>query len=92
VFTAATASFLVSPYAFHYDMPVASLGFGLLVFGHWREMPIGHRIPVALGFLSPVIAMIGAWWMPPLLLWSLWTQIKYCAASPIPTPAAPETD
>lgn len=77
VFTAATASFLVSPYAFHYDMPVASLGFGLLVFTHWREMPVGHRIPIALGFLSPAIAISGAWWVPPLLLWSLWTQIKY---------------
>lgn len=88
VFTAATASLLVSPYAFHYDMPVASLGFGLLVFNHWREMPIGHRIPVALGFLSPVIAMAGAWWLPPLLLWSLWTQIKYDAGSSF-APLAP---
>ena len=77
VFTAATASFLVSPYAFHYDMPVASLGFGLLIFNHWSEMPVSHRISAALGFLSPAIANTGAWWVPPLLLWSLWTQIKY---------------
>jgi len=77
VFTASTASFLISPYAFHYDMPVASLGFGLLIFGHWHSMPIRHRIPVALGFLSPAIAIVGAWWVPPLLLWSLWTQVQY---------------
>lgn len=83
VFTAATVSFLVSPYAFHYDMPVASLGFGLLIFTHWRDMPISHRIPVALGFLSPAIAIAGAWWVPPLLLWALWTQVKY---------PVPETD
>jgi hypothetical protein len=77
VFTASTASFLISPYGFHYDMPVACLGFGLLIFAHWHAMPIRHRIPVAIGFLSPVIALFGAWWVPPLLLWSLWTQIKY---------------
>lgn len=77
VFTAATASFLISPYAFHYDMPVASLGFGLLIFWRWDVMPVRHRIPVALGFLSPAIAITGAWWVPPVLLWSLWTQIKY---------------
>lgn len=92
VFTAATASFLVSPYAFHYDMPVASLGFGLLVFNHWREMPVSHRIPVALGFLSPAIAITGAWWIPPLLLWSLWIQVKYDAGSTGPRSTARQAD
>lgn len=77
VFTAATASFLISPYAFHYDMPVASLGFGLLIFCHWDSMAVRHRIPIVFGFLSPAIAITGAWWVPPLLLWSLWTQIQY---------------
>ena len=76
-FTAATASFLISPYGFHYDMPVACLGFGLLIFSHWRDMPIRHRIPIAIGFLSPVIAHAGAWWMPPLIGWALWAQTKY---------------
>lgn len=76
-FTAATASFLISPYGFHYDMPVACLGFGLIIFNNWHDMPIPHRIPIALGFLSPVISIIGAWWVPPILIWSLWTQSKY---------------
>lgn len=76
-FTAATASFLISPYGFHYDMPVVCLGFGLLVFRHWSDMPIRHRIPVAVGFLSPVIAISGNWWMPPLIGWALWAQTKY---------------
>lgn len=82
VFTASTASFLISPYAFHYDMPVASLGFGLLIYCHWHSMPIRHRISAALGFLSPAIAIVGAWWVPPLLLWSLWTQIQYDGGLP----------
>jgi hypothetical protein len=77
VFTAATASFLVSPYGFHYDMTVACLGFGLMICSRWQEMPIGHRIPITLGFLAPVICLIGAWWIPPILVWALWIQTKY---------------
>lgn len=76
-FTAATASFLISPYGFNYDMPVVCLGFGLIVAQHWRDMPIRHRIPVAIGFLSPAIAITGNWWVPPLLCWALWAQTKY---------------
>ncbi|HEY0630342.1 MAG TPA: glycosyltransferase family 87 protein [Sphingomicrobium sp.] len=82
LFTVSTASFLISPYGFHYDMTVASMGFGLLIASHWQEMPIRHRIPVALGFLSPAIAITGAWWIPPLLLWALWTQVQYPEPSP----------
>lgn len=81
-FTASTASFLISPFGFHYDMTAASLGFGLLIASRWQEMPAGHRIPIALGFLSPAIAIIGAWWIPPLLLWALWIQVKYEVGSP----------
>jgi alpha-1,2-mannosyltransferase len=76
-FTAATATFLISPYGFHYDMTVACLGFGLLAARHWDEMPVKHRIPIALGFLSPAIAISGTWWMPPLIGWALWAQTKY---------------
>ena len=77
VFTAATAALLISPYGFHYDMPVACLGFGLVIFQHWHAMPIRHRMPVTLGFLAPVIALVGAWWVPPILAWALWVQVKY---------------
>lgn len=82
VFTASTASFLISPFGFHYDMTVASLGFGLLAASRWHELPIRHRIPVALGFLSPVIAIAGSWPVPPLLLWALWTQTQYDISLP----------
>ena len=82
-FTAATATFLISPYGFHYDMPVACLGFGLLIFLHWRDMPIVHRIPIALGFLAPVIAIGGTWWMPPILGCALWAQTKYELSWPL---------
>jgi hypothetical protein len=77
VFTTSTASFLISPYGFNYDMTVASLGFGLAIALHWHAMPIRDRVAMALGFLSPVIAVFGAWWVPPVLIWALWAQTRY---------------
>lgn len=91
VFTAATAAFLVSPYGFHYDMPVVSLGFGLSIFANWHGMPIKHRIGMALGFLSPAIAYAGVWWVPPALLWALWAQTKYPAGPLAQEPLSPWT-
>jgi hypothetical protein len=76
-FTAATASFLISPYGFHYDMPVACLGFGLLLYANWTTMPLWHRLPIGLGFISPVIALAGVWWVCPILFWALWAQVQY---------------
>ena len=76
-FTAATASLLISPYGFHYDMPVACLGFGILLYANWMTMPLKHRLPIALGFMSPVIALTGVWWVCPILFWALWAQIQY---------------
>lgn len=81
-FTAATASLLISPYGFHYDMSVACLGLGLLVFAHWSRMPVHYRIATMLGFLVPILVKSGTWWMPPILLWALWVQVKYPAFGP----------
>jgi hypothetical protein len=75
-FTAATAALIISPYGFSYDMPVACLGIYLAAERHWAEMKPLDRIPLALGFLSPSIASLGVWWIPPILLWCLWVQIK----------------
>ena len=76
-FTAATAALLISPYGFHYDMPVACLGFGLMLYANWANMPFVHRLPLALAFIAPVIAVGGVWFVPPILLWALWVQVKY---------------
>jgi alpha-1,2-mannosyltransferase len=76
VFTAATASFLISPYGFHYDLTVVSLGFGLLAYERWHELTATNRTAVALGFLSPGLALAGVWWIPPILLWGLWVQVN----------------
>ena len=74
VFTAATATFLIAPYGFHYDMPATCLGFGLLLFRSWREMPSWQTLVCALAFLSPLLVALGPLWVPPLLLAGLYVQ------------------
>jgi hypothetical protein len=74
-FTAATAALLVAPYGFSYDMPTASLGIGLAIYAHWRELGTVRRLGLALGFFVPTLAGLGVWWMPPILLWTLWVQV-----------------
>lgn len=76
-FTVSTASFLISPFGFHYDMTVACLGLGIVLYVNWAQMPFRHRLPIALAFIAPVIAVAGAWWVPPILLWALWAQVQY---------------
>jgi hypothetical protein len=74
VFTAATATFLISPYGFHYDMTVVCLGFGVLLFERWRSMPPWQAFVCALAFLSPVLVRAGTWLVPPILLLGLYVQ------------------
>jgi hypothetical protein len=74
-FTAATAALLVSPYGFTYDMPTASLGIGLAIWGHWQALGWSKRLALMLGFLAPTLASLGVWWIPPILLWTLWAQV-----------------
>jgi len=74
VFTAATATFLIAPYGFHYDMTVVCLGFGILLFDQWVAMPVWQRLACVLAFLSPGLVAVGAWLVPPLLLAGLFVQ------------------
>ena len=88
VFTAATASFLIAPYGFHYDMTVVCLGFGLLLFQSWRAMPPWQTFVAASVFLLPLIVLIGTWLAPPLLLAGLYVQTRTPVASDAkPAPA-----
>jgi len=77
VFTAATASFLISPYGFHYDMAVVCLGFGLLLFQHWREMQPWQTVVAAFAFQSPLLVGLGTWVVPPILLLGLFVQTQW---------------
>lgn len=76
VFTAATATFLISPYGFSYDMPVVCLGFALMLRVHWRDMDWGERFFATLAFLAPVLGRFGTWSIPFVLLMGLWVQVR----------------
>jgi hypothetical protein len=77
IFTAATATFLISPYGFHYDMSAACLGFVVLIYSHWGDMPHWHKLVASLAFLSPVIVGFGTWWVPPILLLGLFVEAQW---------------
>ena len=77
LFTAATATFLISPYGLHYDMAAACLGFGILLFTKWEVMPIWHKVVASLAYLSPVIVGYGTWLVPPILLVGLLVQTEW---------------
>ena len=75
-FTAATAALLISPYAFLYDMPVASLGFALALHDRWSELGWGERLTFVAAFLAPVYAFAASWLIPFSLLAALWVQVQ----------------
>jgi len=62
---------LISPYGFHYDMPVVCLGLIVLLLREWRTMAPWQTLVCALAFLSPIIVAVGTWFVPPLLLAAL---------------------
>ncbi len=74
VFTAATATFLISPYGFHYDLTVVCLGFGLLLAQ--RQLRWFEQLICLLAFFSPLIVGYGTWLVPPILLLGLWVQCR----------------
>jgi hypothetical protein len=57
-------------------MPAASLGIGLAIYRYWSELGWTSRLALMLGFLSPTLASLGVWWIPPILLWTLWVQVN----------------
>jgi len=77
VWTAATATFLISPYGFHYDMSVVTIGFVILLHSYWNRMSLWQRLVASLVFLAPVIVQFGTWWIPPIVLLGLFIQTQH---------------
>lgn len=83
-FISATATFLILPYAFNYDMTVVSLGFALMLFRHWGELPAWQRAALIGGYLSPQMTFLG--WaleapiVPAILLAGLYAQLGLCTS------------
>ena len=92
VFTASTASFLISPYGLHYDLTVVCLGFGLLLFRQLRALAAWEAFACSLAFLIPLLVVFGSWLAPPLLLLGLYVQVRHPLAwgKDAPFPGEPE--
>ena len=81
-FIAATATFLVLPYAFTYDMTVVSLGFALILFRQWEEIGALERVALIGGFITPQLTFLGkivGFPIAPLvLIGGLYVQVRLC--------------
>ena len=81
-FIAATATFLILPYAFNYDMTVVCLGFALLLFRHWPNLAGSQRGMLIAGYVSPQLPLIAKEILvsltPIALLAALYVQVKLC--------------
>lgn len=79
VFTACTATFLIVPYAMHYDMTAFSLGIAALLAVGWQRLTMIERLLLVLAFLLPVLVRATNMIAPPLLLVALYLQVKHGA-------------
>ena len=79
-FPVATATFLVLPYAFDYDMTVATLGLMLTLHRRWEALAGWERAVLGAGFLVPqgciLLAMAGVPLVPVILLATLVVQLR----------------
>lgn len=76
VFTYATATFIVLPYVFTYDMTVACLGFAFTLHQRWGSLGMAERSILTAAFLVPDIALFFPPATPPVLLAALWVQCR----------------
>lgn len=75
-FSAATATFLILPYAFNYDMTVVCLGFAILLYSHWGELSWLQRSGLMLAFLSPQLTFFLPQIVPFALLYAFAVQMR----------------
>lgn len=75
-FTAATATFLIVPYAFGYDMTVACLGFAVLLHARWGALSWAERAGLMLAFWTPQLLLLAPL-IPFALLYALSIQVRF---------------
>jgi hypothetical protein len=75
-FALATATFLIVPYVFVYDMTVVCLGFALLLWRDWGVLSRTEKTILTLGFMAPNIPFVLPALAPPILLWALAIQSR----------------
>jgi hypothetical protein len=75
-FSAATATFLIVPYCFNYDMTVACLGFAIVLFERWSSLRRVQRACLLLAFLAPELIYFVGPIVPVALLAGLHVQLR----------------
>jgi len=84
-FIAATATFLILPYGFNYDMPVLCLGLVVLLSERWQTLAGWELNLLGLGVMTPVLVLMQETiWVPlapAILLGCLFIQVKYALAA-----------
>jgi alpha-1,2-mannosyltransferase len=83
-FVAATATLLILPYAFDYDMTVANLGFGIVLLTGWSGLALWEKAALALAYVLPSLSIaadpLGLPLGPPILLAALVAQVRRLVA------------
>jgi len=75
-FAFATATFIVVPYVFVYDMTVACLGLAILLWRDWGMLKGWERVVLTLAFFAPDLSLFVQPLVPPILLAALSVQAR----------------
>jgi hypothetical protein len=73
-FPLATATFIVLPYSFDYDMTVVSLGFAVMIYARWAELSRFELAIASLACIAPSLTATRI--VPVILLAGLAVQVK----------------
>lgn len=76
-FIAASATAVVLPYIFNYDLTVASLGFVICLYRHWAVLTRWEKAALWLGFAVPLLVMAEGYVGPIGLLIGLAVQVRH---------------
>jgi alpha-1,2-mannosyltransferase len=74
-FVSASATAVIMPYIFNYDLTVCSLGFAILLFGRWETLTTGEKITLWFAFAAPLLVMAFNPIGPVALLAGLFIQV-----------------
>lgn len=76
-FISASATAIMMPYIFNYDLTVACLGFAILLYGRWTELARWERVATWFAFASPLLVMVYNPIAPLSLLAGLIVQVRH---------------
>lgn len=76
-FIAASATAVIMPYIFNYDLTVASLGFAVCLYHYWGALREWEKAALWLGFATPLLIMASPYLGPLGLLAGLWVQVRH---------------